>query len=450
MKQSLEKTNLLKLSAGYIVPSIIGMLFISLQSIIDGFFVGRFVSDTALGSINIVLPILQFIMAAAMIIGVGAQSLMAIYMGKKDVQKAQNMLRTATLGTAALGIVITFVGIFCAEPIVRMLGANEDFAALSATYLQILSYFTLPIMLMFIFDYALRVLGKPNLSMIFMIMGALINIVLDYLLIVVFGMGLMGAALATGIAYSASGVCCMIPLLSKKQPLNLFQGSFQGSALLKMAFNGCSEGINAVAGAIMVWLFNLKLIEYSGTEGVIAFTALLYVIQIGSGFLNGMSDGMRPIISYNFGADNTKRLKGCILLEGILAMAIGIVLCIILTCASRPLIRIFVDTESIIRLAMRGSYICGFSFLLSGLNVLMSGYFTSINRAAESALTAVLRGIVFTVIGIFTLPLLLQIDGVWMTMVFTEIMTFLCVVPIFIVYFKKGKLFKGKLQTQNT
>ncbi|WP_286317336.1 MATE family efflux transporter, partial [Romboutsia ilealis] len=191
-----------KLFIKFTIPSIIGMIFVGIQGIIDGLFVGNVLGGNALASVNLVQPYMQIIMAAALIISVGAQSIIGINLGKDESEKAQNIFRTASILLILISILITIFGIFFSEKIALILGANEVLLEGSSTYIQIISCFTAFIAIMFLFEMIVRVIGKPNISLISMIISVALNIILDYLLINKFNLGIKGAALATGISYT--------------------------------------------------------------------------------------------------------------------------------------------------------------------------------------------------------------------------------------------------------
>ena len=415
-----------KLFIKFTIPSIIGMIFVGIQGIIDGLFVGNVLGGNALASVNLVQPYMQIIMAAALIISVGAQSIIGINLGKGESEKAQNIFRTASILLILISILVTILGVFFSEKIALILGANEVLLAGSSTYIQIISYFTAFIAVMFLFEMVVRVIGKPNISLVSMIISVVLNIVLDYLLINKFNLGIKGAALATGISYTMAFLINMIPFVSKKTIINLYKGKFDKSVLFQMIYNGSSEGVSSISNAISMFLFNTALMKIAGENGIAAFSIINYIAQVGYMVLFGISDGIRPIISYNFGAENENRVNKTLKISIIVNIIIGAIIFIVMSTFSKQLIEIFLkDGKYVVEIASTGAKIYGIAFLFNGTNILISSYFTAIDDPKNSIIVAMSRGIVFILIGIVILPYIFGINGIWMTIVFADIITIL-------------------------
>lgn len=415
-----------KLFIKFTIPSITGMIFVGIQGIIDGLFVGNVLGGNALASVNLVQPYMQIIMAAALIISVGAQSIIGINLGKGESEKAQNIFRTASILLILISILVTILGVFFSEKIALILGANEVLLEGSSTYIQIISYFTAFIAVMFLFEMVVRVIGKPNISLVSMIISVVLNIVLDYLLINKFNLGIKGAALATGISYTMAFLINMIPFVSKKTIINLYKGKFDKSVLFQMIYNGSSEGVSSISNAISMFLFNTALMKIAGENGIAAFSIINYIAQVGYMVLFGISDGIRPIISYNFGAENENRVNKTLKISIIVNIIIGAIIFIVMSTFSKQLIEIFLkDGKYVVEIASTGAKIYGIAFLFNGTNILISSYFTAIDDPKNSIIVAMSRGIVFILIGIVILPYIFGINGIWMTIVFADIITIL-------------------------
>ncbi|MGL6104600.1 MATE family efflux transporter [Romboutsia sp.] len=432
-----------KLFIKFTIPSIIGMIFIGIQGIIDGLFVGNVIGENALASVNLVQPYMQLIMAYALIISVGAQSIIGISLGKGENEKAQNIFRTALISLTLVSIVFTIVGLFFSDNIALILGANDALLEGASTYIKTISIFVVFVSVMFLFEMVVRSIGKPNISLISMVIAVVINIVLDYLLIKEFNMGISGAAIATGISYSTAFFINIIPFLSKKTSVNIYNGKFDKVEIFPMMYNGSSEGVSSISNALSMFLFNTALMKLAGEGGIAAFSIINYIAQVGYMILFGISDGIRPIVSYNFGSDNKERVSKILKVAIMVNIVIGIIIFTVMTVFSKPLIDIFLkDGQSVLELASNGAKIYGLAFLFNGLNILISSYFTAIDDAKSSIIVAASRGLIFIVVGIFTLPYIFGISGIWGTIVFAEIIT------IFIGFklLRKNKLSNIKLE----
>ena len=415
-----------KLFIKFTIPSIIGMIFIGVQGIIDGLFVGNVIGGNALAAVNLVQPYVQIIMAYALIISVGAQSIIGINLGKDDKEKSQNIFRTSLILLIIISLIVTIFGIFFSKNIVVFLGANEVLIEGASTYIKTISYFIIFISLMFLFETVVRTIGKPNISLISMIIAVFLNVILDYLLINKFNLGIKGASLATGISYSLAFFINIIPFLNKKSAINVYKGKFDKSTLVPMVYNGSSEGVSSISNALSMFLFNTALMKIAGENGIASFSIINYIAQVGYMVLFGIADGVRPIISYNFGAENNNRVNKMLNSSIIVNIAIGAIICIVMVAFSKPLINIFLkDGKEVLEMATIGARIYGIAFLFNGINILISSYFTAIDDPKSSIIIAMSRGIVFIFVGIVILPYIFGVNGIWMTIVFAELITIL-------------------------
>jgi len=420
----LETEKLSKLFIKFTIPSIIGMVFLGIQGIIDGLFVGNVIGENALAAVNLVQPYMQIIMAYGLVIGVGAQSIIGINLGKGENKKAQNIFRTSLILLTLISILVMVFGIFFSDKIAIFLGANEVLLEGASTYIKIISYFIVFVSLMFLFEMIVRTIGKPNISLVSMILAVLLNVVLDYLLINKLNLGIKGAALATGISYALAFFINIIPFLKKSTVVNIYKGKLDKRCLFPMVYNGSSEGISSLSNALSMFLFNTALMKIAGESGIAAFSIINYIAQVGYMVLFGIADGVRPIISYNYGAENEERVNKTLKASIIVNLLIGIIIFIVMEMFSQPLINVFLkDGKSVLEMATVGARIYGIAFLFNGVNILISSYFTAIDDPMSSIIVAVSRGILFIAVGIFILPYIFGINGIWGSIVFAEVIT---------------------------
>ena len=415
-----------KLFIKFTIPSIIGMIFIGIQGIIDGLFVGNIIGENALASVNLVQPYIQLIMAYALVISVGSQSVIGINLGKGENEKAQNIFKTAMIVLTSISIVVTLFGMFFSKDIALFLGANDVLLEGASTYIETISLFVVFVAVMFLFKMVVRTIGKPKISLVSMIVAVVLNIVLDYLLIKKFNMGIKGAAIATGLSYSIAFLINILPFLSKKTVVNIYGGKFDKKEIFPMLYNGSSEGVSSISNALSMFLFNTALMKLAGEGGIAAFSIINYIAQVGYMVLFGIADGVRPIISYNYGASNNERVFKVLKASTIVNVIIGIIIFLTMSVFSEPLINIFLkDGKSVLEIATSGAKIYGLAFLFNGTNILISSYFTAIDDPRSSIIVAASRGIVFISVGIFILPSIFGMNGIWGTIVFAEVLTIL-------------------------
>lgn len=409
----------------YALPGVAGLLFLGIQSVIDGIVLGRFVGANALASVNLVLPCYSLISAFAIVMGIGGQTLVSISLGRGDKQEANNALRSVFVFLLGMSVVVSLVIFLSAGKIASFLGANEVLLPDAVHYIRALVPFFPLLCAIFFGDYIIKAMGHPLYATSVMGMTVVLNIVLDLVFVAVLGWGVMGAGLATGIAFTM-GACFNVPrLFSRHEVVAVQRGRYDRRLVWNAFYNGSSEGMSELSVAITVFLFNITMMRYLGESGVAAFTAINYILFIGTTVFLGISDGIIPIIGYNYGARKQERIKSILKLAARTNSLIGIGLFLLLLLFGEQVIGLFFKDHGseAFEIASRGVSIYCFAFLLCGLNILASSYFTAIGNAKISIIISVLRGLVFVGIGILVLPAVFGIDAIWYDVPIAEICT---------------------------
>lgn len=409
----------------YALPGVAGLLFLGIQSVIDGIVLGRFVGANALASVNLVLPCYSLISAFAIVMGIGGQTLVSISLGRGDKQEANNALRSVFVFLLGMSVVVSLVIFLSAGKIASFLGANEVLLPDAVHYIRALVPFFPLLCAMFFGDYIIKAMGHPLYATSVVGMTVVLNIVLDLVFVAVLGWGVMGAGLATGIAFTM-GACFNVPrLFSRHEVVAVQRGRYDRRLVWNAFYNGSSEGMSELSVAITVFLFNITMMRYLGESGVAAFTAINYILFIGTTVFLGISDGIIPIIGYNYGARQQERIKSILKLAARTNSLIGIGLFLLLLLFGEQVIGLFFKDHGseAFEIASRGVSIYCFAFLLCGLNILASSYFTAIGNAKISIIISALRGLVFVGIGILVLPAVFGIDAIWYDVPIAEICT---------------------------
>ena len=409
----------------YALPGVAGLLFLGIQSVIDGIVLGRFVGANALASVNLVLPCYSLISAFAIVMGIGGQTLVSISLGRGDKQEANNALRSVFVFLLGMSVVVSLVIFLSAGKIASFLGANEVLLPDAVHYIRALVPFFPLLCAMFFGDYIIKAMGHPLYATSVMGITVVLNIVLDLVFVAVLGWGVMGAGLATGIAFTM-GACFNVPrLFSRHEVVAVQRGRYDRRLVWNAFYNGSSEGMSELSVAITVFLFNITMMRYLGESGVAAFTAINYILFIGTTVFLGISDGIIPIIGYNYGARQQERIKSILKLAARTNSLIGIGLFLLLLLFGEQVIGLFFKDHGseAFEIASRGGAIYCFAFLLCGLNILASSYFTAIGNAKISIIISALRGLVFVGIGILVLPAVFGIDAIWYDVPIAEICT---------------------------
>lgn len=416
--------NIRRLFWKFALPGVAGLLFIGLQSVVDGLVLGHFVGPHALASVNLILPCYSLITAVAIMIGVGCQTLVSISLGEGNRRKANDAVASLFYFLVGLSGLMSAVIYFLATPIATFLGANEVLLPGAVDYIRTLVPFFPVLCGMFFSDYILKAMGRPLYAMNVMGMTVVLNIALALWLVGGLGMGVRGAGLSTGLAFSV-GACCNLPyLFFPGCPVSVRRGRFRWRLVWKAFYNGSSEGLSELAVAITVFLFNITIIGYLGEDGVAGFTAINYIMFIGVTLFLGISDGIIPVIGYNFGAGRHARIRAVLGLAARTNLGIGATLFLVLFLFGKTIMAFFFPAGgAALEVAAGGIGIYSFAFLLNGLNILASSYFTAIGNAKVSIIISMLRGLVFVVAGILIYPHIWGVRSIWFNVPVAEVCT---------------------------
>lgn len=429
----------------YALPGVAGLLFLGIQSVIDGIVLGHYVGSNALASVNLILPCYSLITAFAIIMGVGCQTLVSINLGQRNRAGANDALTSLFIFLGVFSITVSVLIFIFASEIAYLLGANEVLVGDAVAYIRTLVPFFPFLCMMFFGDYLIKAMGHPVYATSVMGGTVLINIALDILFVGVFGWGVMGAGLSTGIAFTLGFICNVPRLFTRTEVVAVQRGRFKSRLVWNAFYNGSSEGISELSVAVTVFLFNVTMMRYLGENGVAAFTAINYTLFVGTTLFLGVSDGIIPIIGYNFGAGQYVRIKRVLKLAAGTNIGIGIGLFLSLFFFGDQVIGLFFrDTSSeAFQIARYGLSIYCFAFLLIGLNILASSYFTAIGNAKVSIIISGLRGLVFVALGILILPVAFGIDAIWFDIPIAEACTF------FVSFYLIRRTFRNKKESHS-
>ncbi len=420
-------------------PSILMMVFTSLYSIVDGFFVSNFVGKTPFAAVNLIMPVLMILASVGFMFGAGGSALVSKIMGEGDNDRAQRLFSLFVYCTAVSGIVIAVIVFFFLRPIAAALGAEGALLDNSVTYGRIL-LLSLPFyMLQYEFQSFYITAEKPQLGLGVTLICGVANMVLDALFIAGFSWGLVGAAAATAISQVLGGIIPIIYFSRQNSSLlRLTKTKFDGGALVKACTNGSSELMSNISTSIVSMLYNIQLMKYAGENGIAAYGVLMYVNMIFLGVFIGYSTGTAPIVSYHYGAKNYSEMKG--LLKKSLAIIgfFAVAMFVLAELLAKPLAGIFVSYDAeLLAMTVRAFRIYSFSFLFSSVAVYGSSFFTALNDGLTSALISFLRTLLFQVGAVLILPVIFGIDGIWASVVAAELAA--AVMTVLFIVFKKKK-----------
>lgn len=407
-------------------PSIAMMIFTSIYTVVDGFFVSNFAGKTPFAAVNLIMPVLLILGTVGFMFGTGGTAIVAKTCGEGDIKRANSYFSLFVYVAFVAGVVLAVLGIIFARPIAEVLGASGQLLSDCVVYARIillaLPFFVLQMMFQSFFVAA----EKPNLGLGVTITSGVTNMLLDAVLVLLLPQEykLAGAATATAVSQTIGGV---IPLFyffrENSSILRLGKTEYQGSVILKACINGSSEFMSNVSMNVVGILYNIQLMKYAGENGIAAYGVMMYVSMIFSAAFIGYSIGTAPVISYHYGAGNSSELKN-LLRKGLLLMGVfGLSMSVSAEVFAVPLSRIFVGYDrKLLELTVSGFQIFALSFLFMGFGIFASGFFTALNDGVTSAVISFFRTLVLQTAAVMILPVFMGINGVWISVVAAEFM----------------------------
>ena len=405
-------------------PSIIMMVFTSIYSVVDGFFVSNFVGKTSFAAVNLIMPILMILGCVGFMFGTGGGALIAMRMGEGKEKEANESFSLIIYVSIALGVGLAVLGFIFMRPMAAALGADGTLLDDCVLYGRII-LLALPFyILQYEFQCLFATAEKPRLGLFITVASGCTNMVLDALLVAVFSWGLAGAAMATAFSQFVGGVIPLIYFARKNSSrLRLVKCHFDGQALLQATINGSSEFMSNIAMSIVSMLYNFQLMKYAGQDGIAAYGVLMYVSMIFQAIFIGYAVGTAPIVGYHYGAGNHEELKGLLHKSGKLIGVCAVAMFAAGMLLGRPLSKMFVGyDQNLLEITTRAFHVFSFSFLFSGFSIYGSSYFTALNDGLTSAAISFLRTLVFQVIAVLVFPLIWELDGIWFSIVAAELM----------------------------
>ena len=423
----------------FVLPSVAMMLFTSIYGVVDGIFVSNYAGKTEFAAVNLIWPFVMLLGAFGFMIGTGGSALVSITLGegkKKEANKYFSMLIYVTIG---MGLLLTVLGIIFTPQIAKLLGAEGKMLTESVIYGRFLLIGLMPFMLQNVFQSFLVTAEKPSFGFVITVLAGVTNMVLDYVLVGVLKGGVEGAALATVASQFVGGI---IPLLyfikPKKSILCLTKAGLDLRALWKACFNGSSELMTNISLSLVNMLYNFQLLRFAGEDGIAAYGVIMYVNFIFVAVFLGYAIGTAPIVGYHYGAGNKDEMHNVYKKSIYFNIVAGIVMFLVAIALSGVLAGIFVGYDkTLYEMTRYGFIIYSVSFVVMGLNIYASSFFTALGNGLVSALLSFLRTLLFQVVALLVLPLFFELNGIWFSIVAAEGAALILTVILFISFRKK-------------
>lgn len=419
----------------FTLPSIVMMIFTSIYSVVDGLFVSNFVGKTPFAAINLIMPILIILGALGFMIGTGGSAIVAKTLGEGDPVRANRYFSMLVYTTVVGGAVLAAAGELSLPLVSELLGAEGAMLQDCILYGRIILAALPAFMLQNVFQSFMITAEKSRLGLAVTVAAGLTNMVLDFVFIVPLGWGLAGAAIATAISQVIGGAVPIVYFARKNDSLlRLTKAKFEGRILLRTCTNGSSELMSNISASIVTMLYNFQLMRLAGEDGIAAYGVVMYVNFVFSAIFIGYSIGAAPVIGYHYGAQNHAELKNLFRRSLVLVVISGVAMTVLAELLAQPLTHVFVGYDAgLYALTVRGFMLYSISFLVSGVNIFGSAFFTALNNGLVSAAISFLRTLVFQVAAVLLLPLLLGIDGIWLAIVAAELLALAVTLVFFIV-----------------
>lgn len=408
----------------FTLPSIAMMIFTSVYTVVDGFFVSNFAGKTPFAAVNLIMPVLLILGTVGFMFGTGGTAIVAKTCGEGDVKRANRYFSLFVYVAGGIGVLLAVLGIFFIRPIAVLLGASgellENCVVYSRIILLALPFFVLQMMFQSFFVAA----EKPGLGLVVTISSGMANIILDAVLVTLLPREwkLAGAATATAVSQTVGGVIPLVYFFRKNSSiLRLGKTEFDGKAILKACINGSSEFMSNISMNIVGILYNMQLMKYAGENGIAAYGVMMYVSMIFSAAFVGYSIGTAPVIGYHYGAGNTGELKSLLHKSLMIIVGFSAGMVIAAELLAQPLSGVFVGyDEELLNLTVSGFRIFALSFGFMGFGIFASGFFTALNDGLTSAAISFLRTLVFETAAVIILPVFLGINGIWCSVAVAE------------------------------
>lgn len=306
------------------------------------------------------------------------------------------------------------------NPIINFLGGGGNLYPYVKDYLGVIIIFCVCYMTGYALEIYIKVDGNPIYPTICVIIGGLVNILLDYIFVVIFSWGIKGTALATGFSQVTTTSLLFYYIFFKTKKIKFIKIKYSLKNLLKIMKVGFAEFLTEVSTGISIFIFNLVILKNLGEHGVSAFGIIGYVSSFVTMTMIGFNQGVQPILSFNLGAKEYNKIFKVIKISLLLLGILGILFYTLINIFSTDIVSIFLNDMEDINLTKKALITYSFTYLICGINIFCAGYFTAINRVKISTVITLLRGILLLVLFIKTLPLFLGNNGIWLSMFVTE------------------------------
>lgn len=423
----------------FVAPSAVMMMFTSIYGVVDGLFVSNYVGKVPFAAINLVMPFIMILGGIGFMIGTGGSALVSKTLGEGDRKKANRYFTMMIYLSLICGAAASVIGFVFIRPISYLLGATDAMIGDCVEYGRMIFLFTTAFMMQNVFQSFLVTAEKPRLGLLATVGAGVTNMALDAWFIAGLGWGVKGAALATGISQTVGGILPLIYFLRPNSSLlKITRTKLEGRPVFLAVTNGSSELMSNISASVVSMIYNFQLMKFAGEDGVAAYGVLMYVQFVFIALFIGYAIGSAPIIGYHYGAINHSELKN-MLKKSIIIMSIsGVIMTLLAQALALPIAKVFVGyDEGLFDMTVHAFRVFSFSFILAGINIFASSFFTALNNGAVSAAISFLRTLIFQSTAVIVLPMIWELDGIWLSITVAEV--FALIISVTFLAAKKKK-----------
>lgn len=420
----------------FAIPSITSMWIFTLYTMIDGIFIGKYVGSLALGATNIAMPIFNLSFGLGIMIAVGASTLISICLAQKNQEQGNYYFNLATIFAFSVGLILSVLCFLFLKPLTSFLGADEALFSYVYDYIQVILFFFPFYLCGYGWEIYIKVDGNATYPMFCVLLGAMMNISLDYLFLGVFHFGVRGAALATGIAQTSTSFFLLLYILKKSKSFSFQKYHFHISSFFSVVKTGISEFFTEASSGILILIFNHFSLLYLGNRGVISYSVISYLSSLIIMTMIGFAQGVQPILSFSFGQKAKHEIKHIFKISILSITVLSLFFFLGTFFFAQNLVQYFLSEENEWKEAALALQKYSPSYLFLGFNILSSAFFTAIKRAKYASFITFFRGIFFPWILLQFLPYFLPTSELWLSAFFSEALTFCFSVFLYLKYRK--------------
>ncbi len=438
-----EKRDIRQKFFSYALPSVAAMWVYTIYTMVDGMFVARGVGTTALAAVNIAMPFINTAFALGILFAVGASTRASIHKGRNDMETANRIFTTSAVTVFTLAWIVVILAQLNLERIALLLGADDETLGYVKDYLRIIIFFVPCYMTSYNLEVLIKADGFPKKAIMTTCAGACTNIVLDALFILVFHWGIKGAAIATGLSQLMTFSIFLSHFLSKKSCFSFVRIRWRLKEVLGFAKLGIADSVTEFSVGVIIFLFNNVLLRVSGNDGVVMYTVIAYVYQLILMTMMGINQGMQPLVSYHHGRGE-KTIHQYILKVALLTAAAASAAAFLFgVLYPNPVVAVFIDPTQNASLYLGGVSafkLFSFEFLPLGVVIILTGYFTALEKNKPAMAISMGRGLVFVAICLLSMAALFGETGIWLSMAVSETMALvLALVLYYLLIVRKEK-----------